>query len=643
MNRKERRKKKKIGQAKISTNSVAGHATSQAMDQAMATYSAGNLQETLRLCLQLKDDNPAALQLGGIAAFQLKDMAHAIDLLGRFAKLNNNDSEAHYNYGLALQQDGQLKAATKAYLHSIKLNPVKFEAFNNLGRTYSALERNNDAEKAFRKGIEVSPNKPEAFNNLGLLLHREGRYIESEELFRRCLDTAPDQPFVLNNLGNLLKDQGRFEDATEIYRKALERQPDNPEFLKNIGVSLMGEQRYEESLGVFNRVLDSHPDHEGAHSQLANLYLSQGDTTNCEIHLHQVLKNNHKNGRAYFSLMKVKELTGPDDSDLIRLKTLLEDPSLEEDQLAEMNIALSEAYGKLNDDEASFRHLKIGNDLKKKTWPFDLDKERKIFGAIKSIFDQDLIDTVQNSGNKSNKPIFILGMPRSGTTLIEQILSAHSGVFGAGELENLASQIERTAGSNSPFLDKELEWTQEIFNSIGQAYINDINRKGLDGSFDRMCDKMPVNFKYIGIIRTALPAAKIIHCTRNAMDTCFSCYKQNFTKGQLYSNDLKNLGNYYRLYHDLMIHWRTLFPDDILDVSYERMVDDPEGSTRRILDYCGLQWEDDCLEFYDNKRSVRTASALQVRQPIYQSSVNSWKRFESELAPLLEILEGIQS
>jgi len=615
-------------------------ASLKSFNAAQALFSSGDLPGALRQCLQLLEscrDHPGALQMGGIAAFQLGDMTQAGDLLGRFCRINRKDPEAHYNHGVALQAAGDFQGAVKAYLSTIKFDPLRVEAFNNLGRAYESLGRIDDAMSAFRKGIEIAPGRPESQNNLGLLLHNQGKLAEAEALFRRCLQAVPGEPNVLNNLGNTLREQGRFEDAIGLFGKALESQPDNPSVLKNLGLALQGSDRNEEARDIFSRVVEIQPGDAEAHTQLADQSYRLGHTDDVKRHLRHALDINPADENAYYLLMKVKKVKDLDDEYLSRLTSLLDDPNIEDEKRLHLNLAASLAYESLGDDAQSFRYLKTGNDLKAKLYPHDPKKEISRFESIKEIFNPAFLKRFEGGGSSSQKPIFILGMPRSGTTLVEQILSSHSRVHGAGELKNLSYHVEKLTGYETPYPQGVADWGEDKIDSLAQAYMDDIEKMGENP--DRVTDKLPANFLYLGLIRLALPKARIIHCTRDAMDTCFSCYKQNFSSGQLFSNDLKDLGRYYRLYEDLMNHWRALFPGDILDVSYEKTVEDPEAAIRRMLDFCALDWEDSCLNFHQNKRQVRTASAMQVRQPIYKSSLKAWQRFEQELQPLVKALK----
>jgi Flp pilus assembly protein TadD len=581
--------------------------------------------------------SPESLQMDAVAAFQQSDMALASKLFGRLARLQPNNAEAHYNHGVALQGVGLFERAVRAYLSTIKLAPSNPAAYNNLGDSYEALKRLADAEAAYRKAIQVAPDRPEAINNLGLLEQRRGNLSQAEVLFRRCLEIIPDQASVLFNLGNVFRERGRYCDAILIYKKALEKNPDDTLTLKYLGMTLQSWEHNEEARDIFNSILEIDPGSAETHINLADQSYRLGEKLDAERHIRQALSIDPDNADAYYLLMKLKTVADPKDEDLTRVITLLGDASLDDEKRVQLNFSASLAFQGLGEDVAAFRYLKAANDTKCSIASFDIAKERSRFKEIKKVFNMALMERVQGVGLTSKKPIFIVGMPRSGTSLSEQILSSHSAVYGAGELKNLGYQIEQVSNANATYPEGIGEWSQEQFAAVAEAYLEDISRKGDDA--ERVTDKLPANFLYVGVIRLALPNAKIIHCTREAMDTCFSCYQQNFSTGQLFSNNLTDLGNYYRLYQDLMSHWNSLFPSDIYELSYEKTVEDPEASIRDLLEFCELEWQDDCLSFHANKRQVQTASALQVRKPIYKSSLKAWKRHEIELAPLVKALK----
>jgi len=299
-----------------------------------------------------------------------------------------------------------------------------------------------------------------------------------------------------------------------------------------------------------------------------------------------------------------------------------------------IHFALAKALEESGDYGRAFAHLRKGNEMKRARIQYDEAAALGFFKRISAVFDPGLFNRLQGSGDRSPVPVFVLGMPRSGSTLIEQILASHPQIHGAGELPHPSS-----AAHAIPFLFPEsvLSLDTEALARIGQSYVSQL--PALEHGQLLTVNKLPNNFLYLGLIRLILPNARIIHTVRNPLDTSLSCYSTLFTAGQHFSYEMRELGRYYRGYSELMVHWRSLLPADaMLDVAYEDVVDDLEGQARRLIDYCGLRWDDRCLSFHKTRRPVHTASAVQVRQPLFRTSIDRWRRFESELGPLFEEL-----
>jgi hypothetical protein len=291
--------------------------------------------------------------------------------------------------------------------------------------------------------------------------------------------------------------------------------------------------------------------------------------------------------------------------------------------------ALSKAYEDIGDHKQSFAYLKMGNDAKRRTISYSTPLSREGYGQIKAAYTKDAIKSFEGLGYDSDIPVFIIGMPRSGTTLTEQIISSHPSVYGAGELVEL-SLTERQMGL----------LTTENAHEFGKTYVDMIKRLDPTGNAKRITDKMPGNYARLGEIVCTMPNAKIIHCRRDPIDTCLSCYKQLFARGQYWSYNLEELADQYKMYEDIMAHWRTVLPGRFIEVDYEETVNNLEGVARRLIDYIELPWDEACLKPHEQKRAVLTASKMQVIKPVYTSSVQSWKKYEDELQPLIERLRA---
>ena len=311
-----------------------------------------------------------------------------------------------------------------------------------------------------------------------------------------------------------------------------------------------------------------------------------------------------------------------------------------ENEQMQVNFALGKAYADLGDHARSFRHWLQGNALKRRTLDYNEAATVDFFDRIRAVFTPELIAKATGQGDASRLPIFILGMPRSGTTLVEQILASHRQVFGAGEIKDLDTVVRsvRVDGvQEAPYPDFVTAFGSQQLRQFGAEYVKRL--RAYSATAERITNKMPSSFFYVGLIHLALPNARILHTRRNPIDTCVSCFSKLFTGAQNYSYELGELGRYYRKYDELMAHWRRVLPSDaMLDVPYEELVGDFEPWARRVIDFCGLPWDDACLAFHETKRPVRTASASQVRMPIFKSSVGRWVAYKDLLEPLIREL-----
>jgi tetratricopeptide (TPR) repeat protein len=581
---------------------------------------------------------------------------------------------AHSNLGIALKSQGRLDDAEAAFRRAIALNPHAPDAYGNLGDVLWCLGRLDDAEKALRRAIALSPQFAEAFTNLGNTLRAQGKLGEAESAHRQAIALKPHFAQAYNNLGNVLLDLGRLDDAEKALRHAIALSPQFAEAFTNLGCTLREQGRLGDAETACRQAIALRPDQAELHSNLGNVLRDQDKLIEAEAAYRHaiVLKPNFadayknlgstlmylgrladarqamelavqlapRNASAFLILSEVRHF-GAGDPFLAAMEELAQNiASLPVTQQIELHFALAKAYEDVGRRDDSFRQLLAGNALKRGQIAYD---ETATLGAaerIRAVFTPELMRRLQDFGEPSSVPLFIVGMPRSGTTLIEQILASHPQVFGAGELPNLgkaAVSIRPTEGGTLPFPDAMLNISGEHLQRLGARYVSAITQ--LAPTATHITDKMPSNFFFAGLLHLALPNARIIHAVRNPIDTCMSCFSKLFTAGQHYTYDLAELGRYYRHYQSLMAHWHRLLPPGrILDVRYEDVVADLEGQARRIVAHCGLEWNASCLAFHQTERPVRTASATQVRKPIYKSAIRRWLADEAFLMPLLDEL-----
>lgn len=464
--------------------------------------------------------------------------------------------------------------------------------------------RIREAEAGYRAILKTEPRNTEALYLLGLAAYRKGQTEAAIEYVSKALSFRPEWAEAHYNLGNLLRERGKLDTAIERYRKAIALQPDFVEAHYNLGGALRERGRFEEARRCYERVLTLRPDYAGAHRNLAELktYSAEDNQLRCVRRL----------------------LTSGSTSAQVRI---------------DLEFALAKALGDMGAFDEAFSHFLKGNRLKRSELRYDVSEDEACVQEIISVFDESLMARHAHCGCPSDLPILIVGMPRSGTTLVEQILASHPNVHGAGELEDLGKLVLglRSGSERARRFPQALrDLKREDIMRLGRAYADGLRQR--QPRARHVTDKMPSNFFHLGLVRLILPNAKIVHCIRDPADTCLSCFERLFAGGNEFSYDLTDLGRYYRLYWCLMQHWHGLFSENIFTLRYEDLVASPESEIRRLLSSCALPQHDACLRFHETDRPVQTASALRVHQPIDSASVGRWKCFRSYLQPLLDAL-----
>ncbi len=469
--------------------------------------------------------------------------------------------------------------------------------------------------------------------------YQAGRTSDAITLYERVVFLKPDYADAHNNLGTALVAQGRVDTAVEHYERALALEPGHVSAHNNLAAVLSTQGKMDDAIAHDRQVLAIDSNNAKAHNHLGTILRAQGNFPDALTHYKQAIALRPDFAEAYWNLTEIKTFHHGD-ADLAALETLAGRNGLAADQAPYIHLALAKALEDCGDYRQAFEHLRQGNALKRRQIDYDEPALARFFQDITSVFNRSLFDRFAGEGDPSSVPVFVLGMPRSGSSLIEQILASHPQIHGAGELEDLekvANNITDAGGQPLPYPECIPGLDGAVWQRIGQAYLSRL--PALAEGKTRIVDKLPINFVNIGLIRLILPNARIIHTMRDPIDTCISCYSKLFTSGQNFSYDLAELGRHYRRYRELMNHWRFVLPPGaMLEVSYAEVGNDLEGQARRLIEYCGLPWDDRCLSFHKNTRSVRTASAVQVRQPLFRSSVQRWRRFEAGLGPLLDEL-----
>ena len=463
--------------------------------------------------------------------------------------------------------------------------PDTFVFWNILGAAAAQTGQVNQAINAFKKVIEINPDYPDAYNNMGNALKDQGKFNEAIASFNKALSLKPDYAEAYNNLGNALQKQGKLEEAIAYFDKALSLKPNYVDTYNNMGNALKDQEKLKEAIASFNKALSLKPDYAEAHRNLS-------------------------------SLIKYK----PGDKQVVLANELIQRSDLNDNDRCQLHYTLAKMNEDLGNLAEAYENFVVGGKLRKKMLSYDFKQDELMFDQIKNTAPKlKELSTRIHIKTITNTPIFILGMPRSGTTLVEQIISAHSQVHGAGELPFL------NYFGNSLNFGKQIISSDNIL-QIRCAYLNAL--ENVSNGYRFVTDKMPQNFWYVGLISKALPEAKIIHVKRDPAATCWSNFKHYFTVNGLgYSYDLNDTVNYFKQYKILMEFWDEQYSNKIYHLDYDTLTRQQEPETRKLIEHLELDWEDNCLSPHENKRSVRTASQQQVRQKVYTGSSRAWQKF----------------
>mgnify|MGYP002621724751 CR=1 FL=1 len=652
-------------------------------------------------------DYPQAKHLLGVVSFQLGNTEKAIALLEETLSIKPGFLDAQSNLGNIYFQTGMYESASAIFKTIIQQYPELASAYFNLGNVYIKQNKIHDAIENYQIAISLQTDYAEAHNNLGTVYLSLQDVEQALAHFEQAVKLAPEFADAYSNIGNCLRKMNRFDDAISYYYKAIKIKPDSVLAYHNLGdiFQALGQLEnaincYKQSLALDPNYLDSHfklsrvlqdtgdienaiphlkkvldlkPDHFDAHNNLGNIYYKKDRDDDAIREYKTALQINPDYAEAYNNLGNVLFEIGriddaienyekalqlnpnlsqarqhiaiirPQEDQIKIIQDQLKTPELTDFDRMNYHIALGAIYNHTKSYLSSFEHINKGNQLKRKTLNYSADEHSEYINRLINIYSKEYFQCMNISGSDSECPVFIVGMPRSGTTLVEQILSSHPEITGAGELTKLNQTekvINKLIDPNITYPQCMTSITKQVLENISHEYLELIN--SFSDKAIRICDKLPDNFLRIGFIKLLFPNASIIHCKRNALDTCTSIFLTFFNEGNYYSFDLEEIGRYYIDYERLMSHWLSLFPADILDVSYEELIGDQENISRQLVKHINLDWDDSCLNFYNNKRVVKTASNLQVRQPIYHSSVNRWKRYEEQLGPLIDILQHHQ-
>ena len=535
--------------------------------------------------------------------------------------------EAHNNLSIALIRQNRIEEAIVEARYAVSFNPSYAEGYINLSGAYKALGNMKEAERAIQKASVLKPDSVEVRVDLADILFMQDRYGDAEIELENARNLSPDTPRVHLKLASVLERGNKIEEALEAVKKAVELNPEMPEAHLLAGNICYVSNQTEDALKHFNKTLELRPDHPAALISLAELYMSLGELDKVGAYIDKVKEDHPEQPALYHTLSKSKSFTedDPDFQKMVEMGKESDRMSLE--HASALNFALFSAYEDIKDYPKAFEHLIKGNDYKRQHIPYDKERQADGHEKMMGTYTKDYLKELSGNGYESDLPVFIVGMPRSATTLTEQLISSHPDVFGAGELMEISMTDFEFGPLNAGNAKKRGQW-----------YVEQVKARDPSGKALRVTDKMPGNFASLGKIISMLPDAKIIHTRRNPIDTCLSCFKQSFARGQYWSYNLEELGDYYNMYLELMAHWRDVMGDRFIEIDYEDTVNDLEPQARKLIDYVGLPWNDACLEPHKQKRAVLTASKMQVIKPVYKTSVKAWERYGEQLQPLIDSL-----
>lgn len=576
----------------------------------------------------------------GIAYFDRKDYERAETCQQRALAIAPNFAPALNNLGSIQRERKHNDEALVWYSKAIAADPNYLEPLNNYGALLLEVDRTAEAAETLGKALQIDPNYAEAVCNMG------GVHLSLEEndaalaCYQRALALRPVYIEAQMGLANTLQALENLPAAEQAASNAIQIDTNNPKAHTVLGGIYAELTQPEQAEKEYDRALALDPECDEALLGLGHLCMEIGQMDRAEELFRRALEFKPDNIAARIHISQVKKVKSGDDNFAELLKEEKKSASLSENKKMSLHFALGKCFDDCKDYATAFPHFIEGCRIKRAKLFYDPANAARQFTGVMDIFDDATIAHLRGAGDPSGVPVFVLGMPRSGTTLTEQIIASHPDVHGAGELHDLLAVAERNLAGGSAqtnFPDNLRALDHKTLTAWGAEYVAGLQRRA--PTAQRITDKMPANYFAVGLIHLMLPNAKIIHVNRNPVDTCLSCFTRLFNRKQEHTYDLAELGQYYVHYARLMDHWRKVLPaGTFLDVQYEDIVADQEAQARRLIEYCGLEWNDACLDFHNTKRSIRTASVTQVRQPIYTSSVERWRHYEKFLGPLLDAL-----
>ncbi|MEO9946999.1 MAG: sulfotransferase [Paraglaciecola sp.] len=641
------------------------------VDDIKRALQSNNIDKAILLAQQALATKPSAeihqevLYLLAVAQRSNGRIAEATKTIDQLINLNPNHARAYQELGyLSLSAADKPKAAI-AFAKATRLNPALLASWQKLAPLYQEYAQTSGqqaaeqkiaqlaklpieirgaqdlmyegklalADTVCRRFLQKHKHHVEAMMLLAEIGIKLKLYHEAEFLLESCIEIHPDHLDARLALVQLFSKLGKFAQAKEQAQLLLNKQADNPQYLAAKAGAMVGIGEVEKAIVIYQQILQQHHNLPGIQLLLGHAHKANGDIKQAIAAYQAAYTIRADFGDAYWSLANTKTYRFSE-HELTQMQAQLEKPDIEQDDRVHFEFALAKTYEDSKQFDIAFDHYKQGNDLKNQLSHYSQAKLNEQINAQKSVFTSAFFESHKHIGDNNPAPIFILGLPRAGSTLLEQILASHSQVDGTMELHNILGLAAKLSNSKSgyPHIVSEIDST--YFARFGQQFIEQTQCYRQGAAF--FIDKMPNNFMHIGLIKFILPNAKVIDARRDPIACCFSGYKQLFAEGQEFSYDLENMAHYYHSYQSLMKHWDEVLPGFVLRVQHEDVIEDLEGEVRRILDFCQLPFETNCLDFHKTKRTIKTPSSEQVRQPINSTAKDQWKNFEKNLTPLIK-------
>jgi len=650
------------------------------LHEAITHHQSGRISDAERLYNQILDaepNNSSALHYLGLIYSQRGQLDEAISLIQKAISNDRRNAHIYSNLAITLNTVHRFEEAEIASRKAIEIDQEVESIFNSLGIALEGQGKLETAIKVYRKGLSIQPSDLNIYNNLGNLYARLGKFSEAVEHYKMLLKLDSNYDEAHAGLAKVYGETNNLKKAIYENEQALKINPNNMGCLNHLGLLALKKNNYSLAIKYFSKVLSVHPKHEEAMFNLAATYGSCGDLVNSlnvfeDYSLFFGQTPRYLNGVGitklnfgflneaveYFSAAIEKDPlyieayynldASPrnifSDQQIKNIEKLFLTENISEEHLSKLNFIMGNINRKKGNTDIAFKYFETGNKYKQKVFMshnsyFDISTHLNYIEKMKTYFSADFFKQKKDVGINTKLPVFIVGMPRSGTTLVQQIAATHSDIFGAGELTGISNLIDVLRSEKYPTVQYP-----EFLDNLNDSEISKVANKYLvfllekDNNAKRIIDKMPFNFLHLGFISLLFPKAKIIHCRRNILDIGVSCYFHNFIGDHPWSTDLACIGRYTASYIDIMKHWERVLPTPILNLSYEEMVQNQEVQTKRIIEFLELEWDQKCLNYFNTTNLVTTASSWQVREPVYSSSVNRWREYEKYLEPLLSEL-----